>query len=730
MKRPFKRPMLVGGIGVLAVIVSASLVIPLIAARATNPRRANATTPIKHAIVIMMENHSFDNYFGTFPGVNGAVEQRASNPLPGDNDHTSPAALASMDGGRMDEFLPWENVQYKQQDIPNYWAYAKQFGLSDNFFTDVPTNSTPNHIAMVAASSAGVFDGSSNTGCSSSSNSLLYSKRVSGNYFWSYSCYNVPNIPEELQNNGLTWKYYVSSPNWDAPSLIQGISGSPDDVHQSSQFISDIQGGTLPDVAFVTPPPASADHPPSMVEIGQDYLTSTLNTLMQSQYWANSAVFVTWDDWGGFYDNVAPPQVDSLGLGERVPLMVISPYAKSGYISHNQAEIASFDKFIEVNWNLPSLGARDSLSQTSDLMDFFDFSQTPQPPDILGLLPYSQALKVVTVLVTNKKGIHVNGTLYPRYGDTNTTYTYSVIYTLKTTPSITNVTIDGTVHQMTYVEQVSTGALYQYSTTLGLGMKHSYTFTFSDNKGGTVTIPDNGVPFPGPYVHSYKVHWSTSSTLALPSKTLKFTATYSSLTNTAPTQAEVDIDGVRHALAPSCTSNCNYTAGVPYTYSTALPMGTHYTRYVFDDSSDGSDQQIYDGAEHPVITSIILSNSGVSPASGSSSTVFTFQTTYTEVNGLAPTQAVVYVDNTPYPMMCTSKCTNYSNAVFQAQTTLPSGNHTFFFVFSDGNSDGQTLWADPFAPGQYNGPNVGASASAAGVGTIWTPPSTNDDPGD
>lgn len=725
VRRLLRRPLLVIGALVLLFGIAASWLVPL-GIRAMSRNAKDTTTPITHVVVIMMENHGFDNLFGSFPGVNGTIENEASNPLEGDNDHTSPAALAAIDGGKMDGFLPWEKVQYKQKDIPIYWNYATQFGLSDNFFTDVPTNSTPNHVSMIAAQSEQLFDGSSNGGCNSAENALLYSRNINGNFFWNYPCFNGNTVPQELTNAGISWKYYSTAPNWDAPLMFSNLINSPNNVTNSAQFNTDITSGNMASVSFVTPDPAKSDHPPGFEEAAQDYVASTINEIMQSQYWSNTAIFLTWDDWGGFYDNVPPPQVDTLGLGERVPLIVISPYAKQGYISHAQGEFASFDKFIEENWNLPSLGQRDSLSQTSDLMDFFDFSQQPRQPYIQSLLPYTKTLRIATVNTSNDSGQALGGTLVPRYGTPQTSFTYSVVYTLKQAPTEANVNIDGVAYPMKYIEKVSTGSLYQYTTTVPLGLTHSFTFTFSNGNNGTVTLPDNGVPFPGPYVHNYKVAWVVSPKEALPGQVIRFSATYTSLTNTPPTKEEVDIDGQHYQL--TCNSNCTqYTKGVQYSYKTALPIGIHYTRYVFDDSQDGSDEQIFEGFEKPIVAPMMLTNSGVSPATGNTSTIFTFSTTYSQSSNEAPSAAVVYVDNTAYQMTCVSNCNAYNQgAVFQAQTTLPAGSHKFFFAFADSES----LWADPFAPDQYKGPNVGSNVTSQGAGTLWSPPSEADDPGD
>ena len=734
MRKRLVRPLLITAIAVAIIALASSWLVPmgLHSSHASVHKPGTNTTPIQHVVVIMMENHSFDNLFGRFPGANGAIEPQASNPLRGDNDHTSPAELAALDGGNMDEFLPRGTVQYTQQDIPNYYAYASQFGLSDYFFTDVPTNSTPNHIAMIAAQSAGVFDGSSNSGCTSTANSVLYSKQMSGNYFWSFPCYDVSSIPQELSQNGVSWKYYSSAPNWDAPSLIKSISGSPDDIHSAGQFVRDVQSNNMAQVSFVTPVPAQSDHPPAPEQFGQDYVTNTLNAIMNSSYWSNTAVFLTWDDWGGFYDHVTPPVVDGLGLGERVPLIVISPYAKHAYISHSEGEFASFDKFIEENWSLPSLNQRDANSAISDLMDFFDWNQQPQAPYILTPPAYDQVLRIATVNTSNSNGQPLSGTIVPPQGDPTTNFTYSIVYTLKQAPTIDNINIDGVSHQMTYKSKVSSGSLYQYTTSgLSANTTHSFTFTFSNGKGGTVTLPDNGVPFPGPDVRNFKVKWLLNTKVALPGQNLIFSATYSNLTGAPPTQEEVDIDGAKHAMTSTCQNNCNYVTGVKYVYSTTLPVGTHYTRYVFDDAN-GADQLIYEGSEKPIVAPLTLTNSQVNPKTGNSSTPFTFSTTYKEANNVAPSAAYVYVDGTQYPLTCASPCNYSAGTVFSSQPiTLSSSTNTYFFVFSDPDNNNQvpSLWADPFAPSVYKGPTVGANASPDGVGTIISPDDSLD-PGD
>ena len=685
------------------------------AAHAKSSSAGTPNTPITHVIAIMMENHTFDNFFGTFPGANGGTLRRESNPPRGDIDHSSVALTTALDGGALDDFPAEGQAQYTQADIPNYWAYAQQFGLSDNFYTSMSTSSTPNHIAMIASQSGGDdgTDGNAKQACDSPQNVLIYSKDAAGNHLWTYPCYNINTLPPILQQNGLSWKYYSLGANWNAPHFIQKLSGSPNDVTNVKQFITDIQSGNLANVSWVTAPPAQSDHPAQLLQLGQNFVTQVATDIMKSSYWNNTAIFVTWDDWGGWYDHVVPPNVDAFGLGPRVPLIVISAYAKQGYISHQQGEFSSFDKFIEENWNLPNLGQRDSLAQTSDLMDFFDFSQAPQSPLILNPLPLPAAYQVLKLPAkpTSTQQIAAGGTLTPTVGGPNTTFTFSIVYIPQLTPIVANVTIDNSTYPMVKVGKANGGILYQYSTQLGVGT-HGFSYTFSKPGGGTATLPVNGVPFYGPEVHPFGLTRNIVNPYALPGQPVTFTALYKSPTNTPPTRTVVEIDGVPYIMISK--GGKNYVNGVNYLFSiSTLSIGRHYYRFSFD---DGSGVANYEGGEFPVIEPMTLTQSLVSPASGTSSTVFTFQTTYTDTTNQAPTMAMLYVDNTGYPMTYVSGSYN-TGALYQASTTLPAGNHSYSFVFTNSHS----RWADPFGPAAYAGPNVGTNASSSGVGTIIYP---------
>lgn len=691
------------GVGVLGTI-------PFIrshSASATVHRQAVATTPIKHVVILMMENHTFDSFFGRFPGANGMTLPQAPNPMRSDNDHSAAALTSALDGGKMDEFPKRGYMQYTQADIPIYWAYAQQFGLGDNFFSTIAGSSTPNHVSMVASQSGGLDTTTFQQGCSSQQNDLTYSRNPStGASYWQYPCYDINSLPQVLQQNGLSWKYYSENHLWNAPQLIKSTANSPNIINNTKQFITDVQSGQLADVSWLTPPAGDqSDHPPTLEQGAQNYVVDQVNALMNSQYWTDTAMFITWDDWGGFYDHVLPPTIDALGLGPRVPVLVISPYAKKNYISHNLSEFSSFDKFVEDDFGLANLGQHDSLGQISDLMDYFDFSQTPQPPLILKHIGYSGQLKIT------------QDAIKPTVGGTNTSYTFGVTYGPKTTPAVHNVTIDGVAYPMTASKAVIGGTLYTYTTkNLSVGT-HTFTFTFSSSTGSLLTIPTNGVPFTGPEVHPFSLDTSKVPPVSsLQGQPVTYQVRYTSPTGLAPTTHEVDIDGTPYTMTP-LNGSTNYQKGVTFTYTTTtLATGVHYYRYRFDDSSDGSDIAIYEGNPTPSIVPLTLTHSSVSPTSGPSTTVFTFQTTYTDQAGQAPAQANLYVDNTPYPMQYVSGSYT-TGALYQVQTTLPVGNHTFAFVFADSTSS----WGDPVGFNTYAGPNVGPNATPVKPGTINYP---------
>jgi phospholipase C len=198
---------------------------------------------------------------------------------------------------------------------------------------------------------------------------------------------------DELDSRGISWKYYAGIAkggnfrDFDAMNPLpafasfQNNSSRLQNLAPSNVFIRDVRNGTLPSVSWVMPIGSRDEEGPGSITAGEHYVTSTINTIMQSKYWNSTAIFVTWDDWGGSYDHVAPPQVDSLGLGFRVPCLVISPYAKQGFVDHTQTDFTSILKFIETDYSLPPLTSRDAAA--SNMQEAFDFSQAPRTSLIL-----------------------------------------------------------------------------------------------------------------------------------------------------------------------------------------------------------------------------------------------------------------------------------------------------------------------------------------------------------
>jgi phospholipase C len=357
---------------------------------------------IEHTVIILQENHTFDNYFGTFPGADGATSGLTSTglrvpltPLP-DMDNASlcnawDCALQAMDGGKMDSFDLIDGglsayTQASSQEIPNYWEYAQHFVLADRYFTSVHGPSLPNHLFTVAAQSGGTIDnvsaGSAGVACDGSPSGTVTVIDASGNRTEQSPCFDFTTLADLLEAAGISWKYYIDGDGIFA--VIRHIRNSPmwtQNRASTAQFLQDAQSGQLPAVSWLIAPYQGSEHPPNSICAGDNQTAAFINSIMQGPTWNSTTIFVTYDDFGGFYDHVAPPQLDQDGLGPRVPLLIISPFAKPGYISHTLYEHSSMLKFIETRYHLRSLTARDAAA--SDMLDSFDFGQRPQPPLIL-----------------------------------------------------------------------------------------------------------------------------------------------------------------------------------------------------------------------------------------------------------------------------------------------------------------------------------------------------------
>jgi phospholipase C len=652
--------------------------------------RGAVNSPITNAIFVMFENHTFDNFFGNFPGANGVQMPPAPNPLIADINHSSCHHVASFNGGRLDGFQASGMVSYSESDIPVLWRYAARFGLGDNFYTSAATSSTPNHLYMIAGQCGDLYDSTSlAVHCGATANHLLLSMAPDGTKYYRYPCIDIDSVPAQLTKAGISWKYYVVEPIWNPAAYISNLAGSANVIPDTNAIITDIQTSNLPAVTWVCPTAASSQHPANPVEPAQNYLVRLMNALMLSPYWNSTAVFVTWDDWGGFYDHVDPPVIDAYGLGARVPLIVISPYAKKGYISHAQGEFSSFAKFVEANWSLPSLGQRDSLAVTSDLMDYFDFGQPPRGRMLLSELPQA------TLLAAQEPGSRKNvpGTVYPQIGGPGTVFDFVIVYTQPGTPDVHNVLIDGVAYPMglDVVWPNGIASVYKYRTTLPVGT-HAFSFAFT--KGAvTEVMPFNGVQY-SVTVLPFKATDHTNITFPLLGAPQTFVAHYESPWGIDPTVAEVQIDGVSYPLVKASPKK----KSIAWEYTTtALATGDHWYRYVF---SDGTTTGTIDGYFTPDIMPFVLTGGTVSPGSGSAG-LYQFQVTYTHGTGLPPVSALVYVDNRPYPMQLSSGAPS-SGAVYTVEVVLGTGNHEYYFVFEDGQSSN----ALPLGPAVLTGPIV------------------------
>lgn len=319
-----------------------------------------ANNPIQHVVIIVKENHSFDNYFGTFPGANGdASLARAANPPLSDHDHKHQTWV------RRNENPVRE--QYVEADIPAYFAYARQFTLCDRYFTDVAGPSTPNHLMLIAADSP------------------LINNPSRHDPLELQPPFDLPSLPANLEAAGLTWRHYGGY----AFRYLSNLRGHRSNVH-SEQFVRDAQAGDLPAVSWLYAPEIVHDsdplseHPKGNVTDGMNWTVDQVNAVVQGGLWPSTAIFITWDDWGGWFDHVDPPNVEQwtdgtqFRYGSRVGCLVLSPFAKRGHISSELHSHVSLVKFVETTFGLPTLNARDAAA--SDMSDCFDFAQTPLNP--------------------------------------------------------------------------------------------------------------------------------------------------------------------------------------------------------------------------------------------------------------------------------------------------------------------------------------------------------------
>ena len=378
---------------------------------------------IKHVVIVIQENRSFDNFFKGFPGadtVDSGMSERGPVPLhpvdldlPVDVDHQRKAFIQEYDGGRMDGWervntLPKQDPDFPYAYVPRaqiepYWDMAQQYTLGDRMFQSNAGPSFPAHLYLIAGQSDFTASNPNHLettrfawGCDSPLDARVsvinpQGEEVDG----PYPCLNFPTLADVALPEGITWRYYAPGLEdlgniWSAFDAIRHIRYSPywgNVISPETQVLRDARRGDLPNVTWIAPTAENSDHPfpkenlPQAIAVqgayGPEWVASIVNSIGHSPLWDSTAIFVVWDDWGGWYDHVPPPQLDRMGLGPRVPFIVISPWAKRHYVSHVQHEFGSLLKFTELAFSLPSLHTTDERSDA--LRDCFDFAQGPSP---------------------------------------------------------------------------------------------------------------------------------------------------------------------------------------------------------------------------------------------------------------------------------------------------------------------------------------------------------------
>ena len=383
-------------------------------------------TPIRHVVFVIKENRTFDNMFGRFPGANGVtvgMDQgeprtltRAVDAIDEDIKHCYQCALQAWNEGAMDGFATisdaadrYAYTQFLPEDLPNYWHWAQEFVLGDNFFASAHGPSFPNHLYTIAAQSGGAHENPIQPldllrerhretglfkawGCDSLEEAYVPVEDREGNVKNVPPCFDFLTEADLLMEAGIPWAYYSATNMqngylWSAYDAIRHIREDPEiwqnHVFPVDSFSEHARTGLLPPVTWVTPRFELSEHPEYSFCHGENWTTEIVNAVMEGPDWETTAIFVTWDDYGGFYDHVPPPQVDDFGFGIRVPLLVISPYAQEGSVTSELGEFSSVLRFMEDNYGLTQLTHRDR--DATPLLSAFDFSQEPRSPDPLPL---------------------------------------------------------------------------------------------------------------------------------------------------------------------------------------------------------------------------------------------------------------------------------------------------------------------------------------------------------
>jgi phospholipase C len=374
---------------------------------------------VNHIVIVVQENRSFDNMFSGFPGADAPGFGYAGKkriPLratalenPGDIENNWRDAIAGWNQGKMNGFeaehfyggpLNFAYAYVPRRESAPYWTMARRYVLADRMF---PTEFGPSytaHLSLIAGNTniaptpIAEVDAPDTLkwGCEAPPGTKTFTLNAARieRFDGPFPCFdNFPTIADRLDAAGISWKYYATPLRgigkvWSEFSSIDAVYNGPDwknVISPQTKILSDVARGALADVSWVTPDWQDSDHTGSGSNRGPSWVTSIVNAIGGSPYWNSTAVFVLWDDWGGWYDNVPPPQLDFRGLGIRVPCIVISPYARTGYVSHTQYEYGSILKFVEEVFGVPAVGPPSrgfTDSRAASMLDAFDFTQTPR----------------------------------------------------------------------------------------------------------------------------------------------------------------------------------------------------------------------------------------------------------------------------------------------------------------------------------------------------------------
>ena len=405
------------------------------------PQSGSPSQHISHVVVIVQENRTFENFFTGYPGANAPpsgcaipeggvrpkttshVAPRGSRCPPGDISvalkpitfdyvnlgHDWQTSQTDYDKGKMDGFSQFyvEHGSYpaysyvKRSLIKPYWDMAQQYVLADEMFPTEWGGSFTGHLTLVAGTDdidqspseaeidnpdAAPYDCDSPQGTTTSY--VTSTQKVEANK-GPFPCFDQwHSIADVLDGAGVSWKYYadkkLNAGIWEPFEAMRYVRYGPDwanIIAPQTKILTDPGNGDLASVSFVTPSTADSDHPVGKSDLGPSWVASVVNAIGESSYWNSTAIVVLWDDWGGWYDNSKPPQLDYRGLGFRVPCLIISPYAKIGYVDSTQYEFASILKFIEEVYGTGSIGSRSqgyTDERATSLDAAFDFNQNPR----------------------------------------------------------------------------------------------------------------------------------------------------------------------------------------------------------------------------------------------------------------------------------------------------------------------------------------------------------------